>query len=185
MKKVTIRRARAIGRAIHAEPANGATTYATNETAATVSTYGSCVLTCAMWSQRAPAEAMTVVSEIGEQWSPHTAPAMQAEMETIVRGESGIAASTIGMRMPNVAQLVPVENASAAATTKMIAGRKFWSPAAGPLIRPAMNSFAPSESVIVLSVHAQQRIMIAGTIALNPSGKASMQARNETTRRQR
>ena len=48
-----------------------------------------------------------------------------------------------------------------------------------------MKTFAPSESVIVFSVHAQQRIMIAGTIALKPSGNASMQSRKLITRRQR
>ena len=37
-----------------------------------------------MWLHCAPAEAMIVVSEIGEQWSPHTAPAMQAETAMIV-----------------------------------------------------------------------------------------------------
>ena len=126
-----------------------------------------------------------VVSEIGEQWSPQTAPAMQADTATIVIEEPGTAASTIGMRMPKVPQLVPVENASTMAITKMIAGRKFQSPAAGPLMRSEMKILAPSESVMVLSAQAQQRIMIAGTIALKPSGKASMQSRNEMTRRQR
>ena len=80
----------------------------------------------------APADAMIVVSEIGEQWSPQTAPAMQAETATIVIESPGIAARTIGMRIPNVPQLVPVENARTIAITKMIAGRKFQSPAAGP-----------------------------------------------------
>ena len=138
-----------------------------------------------MWLHCAPAEAMIVVSEIGEQWSPHTAPAMQAATAMMVIELPGIAASTIGMRMPNVPQLVPVENARMMAITKMMAGRKFQRPAAGPLMMSEMNTFAPSESVISFSVHAQQRIMIAGTIALNPSGKASMQSRKEITRRQR
>ena len=137
-----------------------------------------------MWLHWAPAEAMIVVSEIGEQWSPHTAPAMQAETAMIVIELPGIAARTIGIRMPNVPQLVPVENERITAMTKMIAGRKFQSAAAGPLMRSEMNTFAPSASVMPFSVHAQQRIMIAGTIALKPSGKASMQSRNEMTRRQ-
>ena len=50
----------------------------------TVSAYGSCVSTWLMWLQPAPAEAMMVVSEIGEQWSPHTPPAMQAEITGII-----------------------------------------------------------------------------------------------------
>ena len=99
--------------------------------------------------------------------------------------DPGIAASTIGIRMPNVPQLVPVENARMIAITKMIAGRKFIRPIAGPLMRSEMKIFAPSESVIDFNVHAQQRIMIAGTIALKPSGKASMQSRKEITRRAR
>lgn len=51
-----------------------------------------------------PAEAMIVVSEIGEQWSPQTAPAMQADMEMIII--SGLdfsnTATTIGIRIPKV-----------------------------------------------------------------------------------
>ena len=53
---------------------------------------------------------MIVVSEIGEQWSPQTAPAMQAEIEMIMR--SGLlfsnTATTIGIRIPKVPQDVPV-----------------------------------------------------------------------------
>ena len=41
---------------------------------------GSCVATWLTCSTCAPAEDMMVVSEMGEQWSPHTAPAQQAEM---------------------------------------------------------------------------------------------------------
>lgn len=70
---------------------------------------------------------MIVVSEIGEQWSPQTAPAMQAEMEMIMR--FGLlfsnTATTIGIRIPKVPQDVPVANAKKQPTTKMIAGRKF------------------------------------------------------------
>ena len=41
--------------------------YETSDTAATVMAYGSCVLTCLICSHSAPADAMIVVSEIGEQ----------------------------------------------------------------------------------------------------------------------
>ena len=58
--------------------------YVIHETAATTNTYGSCVDTWLIWLHCAPADAIIVVSEIGEQWSPHTAPAMQAEMEIII-----------------------------------------------------------------------------------------------------
>ena len=50
------------------------------EIAATYSAYGNCVETWLMCSQRAPADDMIVVSEIGEQWSPQTAPARHADM---------------------------------------------------------------------------------------------------------
>ena len=137
------------------------------------------------WLQPAPAEAMMVVSEIGEQWSPQTAPAMQAETQMIVLSGAGDAARTIGMRMPKVPHEVPVENARTIAMTKMIAGRKFCRPAAGPLMICEMKTLAPSESVIAFRVHAEQRMRIAGTIALKPSGSESMQSLNEITRRQR
>ena len=58
--------------------------YITKETPATSIAYGSCVETWLMWFDCAPAEAMIVVSEMGEQWSPQTAPAMQAEMAMIM-----------------------------------------------------------------------------------------------------
>ena len=57
-----------------------AITYAIAAATAAVVAYGSCVETWDTWLQLAPAEAMIVVSEIGEQWSPYTAPAMQAAM---------------------------------------------------------------------------------------------------------
>ena len=49
----------------------------------------------------APALAMMVVSEMGEMWSPQTAPAMQAEMEMTRNGAAaGNTATQMGMRMP-------------------------------------------------------------------------------------
>ena len=51
-----------------------------SESAAAVIAYGSCVETWLTCSICAPAEAIMVVSEMGEQWSPHTAPAQQAEI---------------------------------------------------------------------------------------------------------
>ena len=65
-----------------------------------------------------------VVSEIGEQWSPQTAPARQAEIPTTNRGLSAAnIAVIIGIRIPNVPQEVPVANARTHATRKIIAGR--------------------------------------------------------------
>ena len=61
----------------------------------------------------APADAMMVVSDIGDTWSPQTAPAMQAEMEMMRSGAAaGNTAMQIGMSMPNVPQEVPVAKAS-------------------------------------------------------------------------
>ena len=66
---------------------------------------------------------MIVVSEIGEQWSPHTAPARQAEIPT-KNSElvSGKIADTIGIRIPKVPHEVPVAKATRQATTKTSAG---------------------------------------------------------------
>ena len=55
-----------------------------NDTEAAVKAYGNWVVTWFKCSHCAPADDMMVVSEMGEQWSPHTAPAMQAEMEMII-----------------------------------------------------------------------------------------------------
>ena len=55
-----------------------------NDTEAAVSAYGNWVVTWFRCSHCAPADDIIVVSEMGEQWSPHTAPAIQAEMEMIM-----------------------------------------------------------------------------------------------------
>ena len=65
---------------------------------------------------------------MGEQWSPQTAPAIQAEIPMIMISlfmSPPKTATTIGMRIPKVPQEVPVENARNAATAKMTAGSKF------------------------------------------------------------
>ena len=91
-----------------------------------------------MWLQFAPADAMMVVSEMGEQWSPQTAPARQAEMPMICRSGAALKmGSTMGMRMPKVPQLVPVAKASRQATTKMIAGSSMKRPSDACFIRPS------------------------------------------------
>ena len=65
-----------------------------------------------------------VVSEIGEMWSPQTAPDRQAAtvMTSMVVALSPNTATAIGMRMPNVPQLVPVANARPSAIRKKMAG---------------------------------------------------------------
>ena len=54
-----------------------------------------------------------VVSEIGEQWSPHTAPAITADMHGTINAASTFTAiaAAIGNMIPNVPQLVPVAKA--------------------------------------------------------------------------
>ena len=93
-----------------------------------------------MWSHWAPAEDMIVVSEIGEQWSPQTAPAMQAETQMMASElplSSGNALRQIGIRMPKVPQDVPVAKDRPTAIRKMIAGRKFCRLSADPWTMPA------------------------------------------------
>ena len=61
----------------------------------------------------------------GEQWSPHTAPAQQAEMPMMRSMLSvGKTAVTTGIRMPNVPHDVPDAKASTQATIKMTAGSR-------------------------------------------------------------
>ena len=80
----------------------------------------------------APADDIIVVSEIGEQWSPHTAPARQADIPIISKLLSaGKIAATMGIKIPNVPHDVPVENARIQATTKIIAGKKFCKTSSG------------------------------------------------------
>src|SRR5690606_28819548 len=54
------------------------TMYPTKDAVAAKRAYGNWVLTWSMWSHSAPADESTVVSEIGELWSPKTAPAKTA-----------------------------------------------------------------------------------------------------------
>ncbi len=109
-----------------------ATRNETNDTEATVMAYGNWVVTWFMCSHCAPADDMMVVSEMGEQWSPHTAPAIQAEMEIIMSCGSTLwkQDTTMGISMPNVPHEVPEAKARPAATTKMMAGMKPMSPPA-------------------------------------------------------
>ena len=67
-----------------------------------------------------------VVSEIGEAWSPPTAPDRIAATVITSRFWSPvpITAMAIGIRMPKVPQEVPVAKARIIATIKKIAGRK-------------------------------------------------------------
>ena len=80
---------------------------------------------------------MMEVSEMGEQWSPHTAPDRQAAMEMTSISPCGNAWQTMGMRMEKVPQDVPVAKARNTATRKMMVGSRYCSAAAEPLSRLA------------------------------------------------
>lgn len=158
---------------------NPATKKVRKDTNATVRAYGNWEETWCTCLHSAPALAMMVVSEIGEIWSPHTAPAIQAEMEMMRSGSSvGNTAMQIGMRMPNVPHEVPVAKARKAATTKMMAGSSCCKPAALLATKPDTYSAAPSESVILFSVHAKVRMRMAGTMASNPLMRLLMASSN-------
>ena len=62
-----------------------------------------------------------------EQWSPQTAPAIQAEIAIIVSSPlpKPKASITIGIRIPNVPHDVPVANERPIAIRNIIAGKKF------------------------------------------------------------
>ena len=72
-----------------------------------------------------------VVSEMGEQWSPQTAPAMQALTHTTPSGSvSGNTPRVMGISMPKVPQEVPVAKDRPTAIRNTMAGRKDLKPAA-------------------------------------------------------
>ena len=106
---------------------------------------------------------------MGDTWSPHTAPAIHADIE-MMRSVSTSANTAIqmGINMPNVPHDVPVANAKNAATTKIIAGSNICNPAALLATAPDTYSAAPSESVILFKVQASVNISTAGTIDSNP-----------------
>ena len=132
----------------------------------------------------APADAMIVVSDIGDTWSPQTAPAMHAEMEMMRSGAvAGNTAMQIGMSMPNVPQEVPVAKASNAATMNIIAGNNICRPEAVLDTTSDTYSAAPSESVMLFSVHARVRISMAGTMASKPLIRQLMALSNFSVRR--
>ena len=124
------------------------------------------------------------MSEIGEQWSPHTAPAIHAAMHTMPMGSSrGKIAMVMGMSTPNVPQLVPVAKASRQPIRNTMAGRNICMPSAPLFTRSRTKYFAPRESVMAFSDHANVRIIMAGTIALKPSGMQPIISRKDIARR--
>ena len=124
-----------------------------------------------------------VVSEIGEQWSPQTAPARHADIPMMesVPLPAGKIASTIGISIPKVPQEVPVAKASTHATIKITAGKSFASVSGKEFIISPTKNFAPSSPVIFLRAVANVKIRIAGTIAIKPWGIASIDSLNVVT----
>ena len=105
-------------------PVSPNTMYPTAATAALINAYGNCVRTWSIWLLLAPVDERIVVSEIGEQWSPNTAPANTAASAGNSNSMSVTTAicAAIGNRSPNVPQEVPVANAVKPATKKIIIG---------------------------------------------------------------
>ena len=94
---------------------------------------------------------------MGEQWSPQTAPAMQADMEriSILVSTSWKMATTIGIKIPKVPQEVPVAKARPMAIRKINTGRKDNAEPALLFTITATNSFAPKLSVIAFKDQAK------------------------------
>ena len=140
-----------------------------------------------IWLHMAPVDDMMVVSEIGEQWSPNTAPARQADM--LIISSSGVwlallkTPTTRGRSIPKVPQEVPVAKDIPAATINTIAGKNIVAVLSWKI--PLTNSPAPRRLVSPLRVQAKVRMSMAGTMALNPLGRHSMHSLKESTLRAR
>ena len=93
------------------------------------------------------------------------------------------ASTTMGIRMPKVPQLVPVAKARPQPTRKITAGSRLTIAPVLWRTRASTNTSAPRLSVMAFRVQAKVRIRMAGTIALKPSGRHSMQALKFSTRR--
>ena len=134
-------------------------------------TYGSWVVTWVITLQPAPVELRIVVSEIGEAWSPATAPASTAPRT----GSSSSGASTaltippaIGSRSPKEPQLVPVAKAIARATRKTT-GTSHSVGSEESSTSPPRYSPVPRESISEPSIHASSRMLTAGHMDRRPS----------------
>ena len=131
-----------------------------------------------------------MVSEIGEAWSPNTAPPRTALMEISVALRQAVGSRplldakptaigmTIGIIMANVPQLVPVAKAMRAERTNTIAGTRANGkpPPTTTSDRYEANPSPPSSGLDLMMVpmdHAITRITRAGTIDFIPFIKAS------------
>ena len=125
---------------------------------------------------------MIVVSEIGDIWSPHTAPARTAATARIIIVSSDLENifTTIGTRIAKVPQLVPDENPMNTAIRKMITGTNLTTEGLR-FSEFLTKSPSPSASVVPLSVQARTRISMAGIMSFPPSGTEFMKSLNPMT----
>ena len=161
---------------IHHVLVTAAIRYPTRQTHAVTAAYCICVDTWFRWLLCAPALDITVVSEIGEIWSPQTAPARTADTEIIIISRFVPAANmpvAIGTRIANVPQEVPVEKERNTATANSTTGIKILADAWSPTTLPT-NWARPIASPTPFKVHAKTRIVTAGTISLKPSDRLSI-----------
>lgn len=125
------------------------------------------------------------MSEIGEQWSPQTAPAKQAatpitnnDSPPLIPENAGM---IIGSNIPKVPQLVPVANEIKAAMINVITGnRLIHEPVTFDIISVTKTS-APSAFTINFKVSAKININNDGTIASKPLIIQSIASLNLTT----
>ena len=111
---------------------------------------------------------------------------MQAEMHTMARGLSMENTFwTMGIRMPKVPQLVPVAKASRQPTANTITGSSSCTPVAEVRTKSRTKYLAPRESVMPFRDQAKVRIMMAGTMALKPSGMQPIISLKDMERRMR
>ena len=127
-----------------------------------------------------------VVSEMGEQWSPHTAPAMQAEMQMMPRGlSSGEHVLHNGDQDAEGAPAGAGGKGQAAADEEDDGGQQqsAGSPAAELCTKSRTKYLAPRESVMAFRDQAKVRIRMAGTMALKPSGMQAIISLKDMDRR--
>src|SRR5690606_9041716 len=128
---------------------------------------------------RSPPEAREdriVVSEMGEHWSPRTAPPSTAPKQTATYDGSGTTAQASGMASGNttayVPQDVPIENATTMQISMKIAGSStgwmMW------LVVSTMYCAVPSEPDTRPRVTARPRMMAPIVTPLQPSTKPSI-----------
>jgi len=118
MKANATNRIATTARAAIVLPVNPRIRNPTAEIAADINAYGNCVITWSIWLDPAPVDERIVVSEIGEQWSPKTAPAKTAANagSRMLISEAAAISPAIGSRIPNDPHDVPVEKAMIPAT---------------------------------------------------------------------